>query len=284
MGLSVLIVDDEKVFRNFIADMSLWKKGKFVLAGEARNTDEAMRFLERHEVSAVIMDVSMPGKNGVVLSEMIAGKYPQIAMVAVSSYDDYDYVRQILKNGAQDYILKSRLSEEMLERTLEGIETRIEQISPWEIKKELRCQTVQWLMNNGISPFTSDNSRKVVSLAKVQLRKKYSDAGYNAMMEGIGRIFEDGTTEKMDVLAIPAQQGRFVLINRFYEEVSEAKIREKVENSQMISLDNIRRVYDVTVLMQVCPPFFSDKAMRSFILHKLEEKGTRTLCSRHSYP
>lgn len=271
MKLSVLIVDDEKVFRSFIADMKLWSGGRFLLAGEARNTGEAMLFLQKKKVDVVILDVSMPGKDGVALSEMIAGKYPGIAMVAVSSYDDYDYVRQILKNGAHDYILKSRLSEELLERTLDNIEASMRQVSPWEMKKELRRQTENWLFSNDVSPFTSDNARKVAALVRMALPKNYPDAERKAMMDGVGRILEDGMQERADVLAVNAENERFVVIYRFFEEISEARIRERVENHQVASASSIRRVYGISVSMQVCPPFFSDKALRSFVLHKLEE-------------
>lgn len=56
-----------------------------------------MQFLAVQEIDIVILDVSMPGKNGVVLSGMIASQYPSLSMIAVSSFDDYDYVREILK-------------------------------------------------------------------------------------------------------------------------------------------------------------------------------------------
>ncbi|WP_279052382.1 response regulator [Eisenbergiella tayi] len=272
MPLSVLIVDDENVFRNYISQMELWQKGSFILAGEARGTEEAMKFLARNRTDVVIFDVSMPGKNGVVLSDMIEKKYPGIAMIAVSSYDDYDYVREILKNGAHDYILKSRLSEELLERTLHIIEEKKSRISPWEEKQELRSMVYEWLLLSGINPFNSDNSRKMVTLIWVTMLKNYSEIAQSAMMEGIGRIFENGTENGMDVLAIHVPPNRFVIINRFYEDVSEARLREKVENSQMIAQDSIRRIYSIQIDMQICPPFFSDNALRLFVQHKLEEE------------
>ena len=271
MGLSVLIVDDEKVFRSYIDSMEFWKKGRFLLAGQAQSADEAMAFLGKKEVDVVILDVSMPGKNGVVLSGMIAGKYPRISMVAVSSFDDYDYVRQILKNGAHDYILKSRLTEESLFRTLENIEARLARVSPWELKRELRRQAADWLLADGENPFTSDNARKGVVLAQATGLSNYPEVERANVTEGICRIFEDGTEEKMDVLAIDVRGGRLLILYRFYDEISEAGIREKTENSRIGGSDSVRRIYGVSVSMQVCPPFFSDNALRSFVLHKLEE-------------
>lgn len=272
MALLVLIVDDEKVFRNYISQMELWQKGSFILAGEARGTEEAMQFLARNRVDVVIFDVSMPGKNGVVLSDMIEKKYPQVSMVAVSSYDAYDYVREILKNGAHDYILKSRLSEELLEHTLRSIEKKKSRLSAWEEKQELRAMAGEWLLHDGVNPFTSDNSRKMVTLVWAELVKNYSEAAKSAMMEGIGRIMENNAREGMDVLALYAEPERFVVINRFYGEVSEARMKEEAENSLMVAQDNIRRLYGLQMRMQICPPFFSDNALRSFVRHKLEEK------------
>ena len=130
MKRSVLLVDDEKVFRNYIRQMKVWDGSDFFIAAEARSAEEALRLLEKQEINLVILDVSMPGKNGVFLSELIAAKYPQTAMIAVSSYDAYDYVREILKNGAHDYILKSRLTEETLLRALESADLRMRQRSP----------------------------------------------------------------------------------------------------------------------------------------------------------
>lgn len=272
MALLALIVDDEKVFRNYISQMELWQRGSFVLAGEARGTEEAMKFLARNRVDVVIFDVSMPGKNGVVLSDMIEKKYPQVSMIAVSSYDSYDYVREILKNGAHDYILKSRLSEELLEHTLRSIEKKKSRISPWEEKQELRSMAAEWLLHEGVNPFTSDNSRKIVTIAWVELVKNYPEDAKSTMMEGIGRMIENGAREGMDVLAIGAAPERFAVINRFYGEVSEARLKEEAENSLMVASDNIRRVYGVQMRMQTCPLFFSDNALRSFVRYKLEEK------------
>ncbi len=272
MGLSVLLVDDEKVFRNYIGSMELWGDGRFFLAGEAKNTEEAMDFLRKKDVDVVILDVSMPGKSGVVLSEMIAGKYPAVSMIAVSSHDDYDYVRQILKNGAHDYILKSRLSEALLERTLENIALRLAQVSPWELKKKLRLQTQAWLLGEEGNPFTSDNARKVAALVRLSPLEHYPESERKAMLEGVGRLLEDAKGEKMDVLAVYAKNGRFVLIYRFFEEISEARIRERVENMRIDCCDSIRRMYGISASVQMCPFFFGDHALRSFVRHKLEEE------------
>ena len=278
MKRSVLVVDDEKVFRNYIRQMKVWEDSELYIADEARSAEEALRILERQEINIVILDVSMPGKNGVFLSEIIAAKYPQTAMIAVSSYDDYDYVREILKNGAHDYILKSRLTEETLMRALESADLRMRQKSPWEIRKELRSQTAEWIFRGAASPFTSDNSRKAAAIAKIRFMKCYSEESMKTLMEGIGRVFESGgkREDDLDILAVSCGPSGFILIYRFYEEISEARMQERIAAVNFDSQDTIRRLYSLQVTIQTCPAFFSDNAMRSYLLFQMKEKKEET--------
>ncbi|HJC56775.1 MAG TPA: response regulator [Candidatus Eisenbergiella intestinipullorum] len=278
MKRSVLVVDDETVFRNYIRQMELWENSELYIAAEARSAQEALRILERQEINIVILDVSMPGKNGVFLSEIIAAKYPQTAMIAVSSYDDYDYVRQILKNGAHDYILKSRLTEETLLRALESADLRMRQRSPWEIRKELRSQAAEWIFHGAASPFTSDNSRKAAAIAQIRFLKSYSGESLKTLTDGIGRVLESGGSREdgLDILAIPCGSDKFVLIYRFYEETSEARMQERIAAVNLDSQDAIRRLYSLQVTVRTCPAFFSDNAMRSYLQFQLKEKEEET--------
>lgn len=271
MTLKVLLVDDEPVFRTYLRQMEFWQTEDFQLIGEAGGADEALAFLERQEVDIVLMDVSMPGKNGVVLSDIISHKYPKTAIVAMSSYDDYDYVREILKNGAFDYILKSRLSEEFLVLTLKNIATRLKGRSPWEIKADLRRQTREWLFGEGVNPFSSDNSRKAASIVRIRDAGGISGKEQNSLMEGIARTAEEVSTEEMEILACTGDGNYLVILTRFYGTVSEAEIRKQSECNRILIQDGVRRLYNLRLDYVQCPLFFNDNSLKSFILHKLEE-------------
>ena len=271
MRMKVLLVDDEPVFRIYLRNMRVWDDGEFEIAGEAGNGDEALAFLERQEVHIVIMDVSMPGKNGVTLSALMAGQYPNTAIVAVSSYDSYDYVRELLRNGAHDYILKSRLSEELLSLTLKNIRTEILGRSPWEAKRELRRRVGEWLWGEQINPFTSDNSRMVASLVTLRNPGKDPLLKEEGVLEGIGKIAEAVSTGGMDVLACVKEPEHIVLLTRFYDLVSEAEIYSQLECNRVMVQDSVSRIYNLGIEVFQCPFFFSDSSLRSFLLHKLSE-------------
>lgn len=122
----VLIVDDELLVRNYIRSLLEWEKLGFEVCGEAGNGIEALDQIELYKPDVVIFDISMPCMGGVSLSEKISKEYSHIRMFALSGYDDYQYVRETLKNGAIDYILKDRLDEIELEKILNQIKSVIQ--------------------------------------------------------------------------------------------------------------------------------------------------------------
>jgi len=110
----VLLVDDEPLARNDVKSMLDWEKHGFTICGEANNGEAALSYMDKIVPHIVLLDVSMPSINGVELSGMIKERYPKVNMIMLSSYDDYDYVRTCLKNGAIDYLLKHRLNADTL--------------------------------------------------------------------------------------------------------------------------------------------------------------------------
>jgi two-component system response regulator YesN len=110
----VLLVDDEALARNDVKSMLDWEKHGFTLCGEAYNGSMALAMMEQHTPHIAILDVSMPAMNGVELSRVIKDKFPKVKMIMLSSFDDYDYVRACLMNGAMDYLLKHRLTSASL--------------------------------------------------------------------------------------------------------------------------------------------------------------------------
>ncbi|MUG66369.1 MULTISPECIES: helix-turn-helix domain-containing protein [Paenibacillus] len=110
----VLLVDDEPLVHQHVWSLGDWQSNGFELSGEAYNGEMALQLIERTRPHIAIIDVNMQGMNGVELQRAIRLQYPHVRTIMLSSYDDYDYVRECLKNGAVDYLLKHRLDEQML--------------------------------------------------------------------------------------------------------------------------------------------------------------------------
>ncbi|MBW4839183.1 MAG: response regulator [Paenibacillaceae bacterium] len=110
----VLLVDDEPLVHHHLRTVSEWRTHGFELCGEAFEGEAALQMIDRLRPHIVILDVNMQGMNGVELNRTIHMRYPSVKTIMLSSYDDYDYVRECLKNGAVDYLLKHRLDADQL--------------------------------------------------------------------------------------------------------------------------------------------------------------------------
>jgi two-component system response regulator YesN len=118
---NVMIVDDEPLVRHDLRMLLDWERHGFALSGEAANGVSAMELLRECRPHIAIIDMHMPGMDGLQLCKQIASEYPEIRIIVLSSYDHYDYVRETLKNGAVDYLLKHRMNAEHLLEVLTRI-------------------------------------------------------------------------------------------------------------------------------------------------------------------
>lgn len=118
MNNKVLICDDEYLIRQGIEFMIDWQKEGFEICGRAANGKQALELIETEKPDLVISDIVMPEMDGVELTKKIQEKWPEIQVIILSSYSEFDYVRNTLTSGAVDYILKPTLSPDVLKASL----------------------------------------------------------------------------------------------------------------------------------------------------------------------
>ncbi len=111
----ILIVDDEPLVLLTIKSLCDWEAQGIHITGEAENGRAALEFLRAHpSVDMVLTDVDMPVMDGLRLAETLKETGPEIPVVFLSSYSNFEYVRRAFKSGAYDYILKSEMDENSL--------------------------------------------------------------------------------------------------------------------------------------------------------------------------
>lgn len=111
----VVLVDDDITMRLRLKNLIRWEALDCEIAGEASHGIEAASMLEECRPDIMITDIYMPGMNGVDLIRYAREHFPEMFILALSSYDDFDYVRSSLKYGAFDYVLKHQLTAAKLE-------------------------------------------------------------------------------------------------------------------------------------------------------------------------
>jgi len=102
----VLIVDDHPLMRTTLKVMLRSIKSIEVI-GEATNGKEAIEWVKTGSVDLVLMDITMPGLNGIEATKYISVKYPQVKVLALSMHEEEPFVSAMMEAGAQGYISKT---------------------------------------------------------------------------------------------------------------------------------------------------------------------------------
>lgn len=116
----VLLVDDDAMVRIGLKTLVNWSGHGYQLIGEAENGTQALEIVRREQPEIVITDMKMPGMDGVALIRALQEIQPPPYVVALSGYDDFPLVREAMKQGAKDYLLKLELTPETLLQSLAG--------------------------------------------------------------------------------------------------------------------------------------------------------------------
>lgn len=111
--LRVLVADDHRLFRDGVRALLGSLDGVEVVA-EAASGDEAIELALRHAPDVVLMDVQMPGTNGLEATRRILAERQDIGVVVVTMYEDDDLVFAAMRAGAKGYVLKGAGQEQLM--------------------------------------------------------------------------------------------------------------------------------------------------------------------------
>jgi CheY-like chemotaxis protein len=108
----ILVAEDDDSFLDVIT-LLLEQDARFVVAGRARNGREVVSLAEDVGPDAIVMDIEMPVLDGVEATRLLRVAAPDIPIVAVSGHDYEERVLEIRQAGADDYVRKARLADEL---------------------------------------------------------------------------------------------------------------------------------------------------------------------------
>ena len=160
----VFLVEDEIVVREGIRNNIPWDKTPYSLAGEASDGEMALAMIQDIKPDILITDIRMPFIDGLSLSRIVKKTLPWIKIVIISGHDEFEYAREALSLGVEEYLLKPVSSQEML-KTLDKIAGRIDEekeklLSIENLKAQVRSSSDilrdKWLSDfvNGRIPAT----------------------------------------------------------------------------------------------------------------------------------
>jgi DNA-binding NarL/FixJ family response regulator len=142
MQLRLLLVDDHALFREGLISL-LSYQDDFTVVGEAEDSKSALEQARTLQPDIVLMDVELPGEDGVTATQRLKLEMPAVTVVMLTVHDDSQTLFEAIKAGAQGYLVKNVRSRELLEQ-LRGLargEAAISRRIAARILEEIRGQT-----------------------------------------------------------------------------------------------------------------------------------------------
>lgn len=106
MLLKVFLVEDETVIREGLRDRIPWDQFGYRFVGEAADGEMALPLIRKTRPDVLITDIKMPFMDGLSLSKIVSKEFPRMKIIIVSGYDDFEYARQAIEVGVEQYLLK----------------------------------------------------------------------------------------------------------------------------------------------------------------------------------
>ncbi len=166
--ISILIADDHKIIHNGIEDI-LKSVENLVITGHAFNGEEAVEQALTLRPDVIFMDIAMPELNGIDATRLIRRENSQSKIIALTQYEENEYVVHFLKAGGNGYLLKNSKKDEFvaaIEAVLNG-------------QRYLNYQLSQQLLNSVIDNGSAPEKQVHLTRREIEIIKKIAEEKHN---------------------------------------------------------------------------------------------------------
>lgn len=123
--LRIFLVEDEAIIREGLRHSIPWEQYGYTFVGEAGDGEQALPAIRKLKPDVLLTDIKMPFLDGLALSKIVAKEMPGIKIIIISGYDDFEYARQAISIGVEQYLLKP-IAKTMLIKTLQEVQQKIQ--------------------------------------------------------------------------------------------------------------------------------------------------------------
>lgn len=135
----VMIIDDEKSLRNLLKHAIQWGELGLEIAGEAASGIEAINIIDDIKPDIAFVDIKMPFMDGIEFSKLAIQRYPDLKIIILTAFSDFEYARECIGIGVCEYLLKPIVRADIKE-TLEKIIKKLDAKQPKKEENEVVVQ------------------------------------------------------------------------------------------------------------------------------------------------
>ena len=184
MKIKVLLADDQSILADGIKSV-LSSCGDIEVVGIAQDGFEALDLLEKTSPDVVLMDIRMPNMNGVIATQEIKRRRPDVKVIILTTFDDSDYILNAINNGASGYLLKDTSAAALIDA----------------IKNAYAGDTI---LPAKIARRIADAARMVSNDREIRLKRAY---GFSERETEIAIMIYEGFTNKQVASALKLTDG-----------------------------------------------------------------------------
>jgi DNA-binding NarL/FixJ family response regulator len=171
--ISILLVDDHAILRDGLKNILSFEDDIKVI-GEAISGEEALRLTEELSPDVIIMDINLPGMNGVETTAVIKEKNPDARILVLTMYTHDEYLMSALKAGADGYLLKDAPSEHVVD-AINAVYRGESMITPSMTKKLVNIHLQQTQVKKDESNLTDREQEVLIGLVEGLSNKEIAE-------------------------------------------------------------------------------------------------------------
>lgn len=142
----VMIIDDEKALRGLLKRIIPWKELNLQVVGEAGSGVEAINIIDELRPHIVLVDIQMPFMNGLEFASIAKERYPDLKIIILTAYEEFEYAKKCIAIGVVDYLLKP-IDRNQVTETLRKITASIEPEEPQEVKGNAASNAIEEIIS-----------------------------------------------------------------------------------------------------------------------------------------
>lgn len=233
MPIKVLLVDDHPLFRKGLRTI-LESNRNIQIIGEVSCGTEAIDFVDMHYTDTIIMDVAMPNMNGIEATKTILSKHPLVRIIGLSLHNENYFVRGMLSAGAQGYLLKENVPEEILKAINKVAKNEMyicSEVTSTALKKEDSIS---------IKPL----------LLKTKLYRPQTPDSY-VERAGLIEYLESNIDKRVSVIVAPAGYGKSSLVGQWLDKTN--FVNAWINTDASLNNLNLFLMYILEAVKQIFP-------------------------------
>jgi len=245
--IKVMIIDDEYLIRNLIKNCIDWNEIGIDIIAEASNAVEGLNLINKNKPDIILTDINMPITNGLDMSKGILERYPDIKVIVITGYDEFEYAKRSIKIGISDFILKPIDEEELKNSVL-------------KLKKEILAEHLKKKEYNNIK-------EKMVTFNNIiNFSDNYEDGDKTLNIEQIKRFIVQNISNSDLSLKLVAEYFyvNSSYLSRIFKEKTDETFSEYIMNTKMkIAIEMLKnpnaKAYEISKKIGIDDPnYFSN--------------------------